>query len=72
MVPAYNNNREVKIPKRDGTEFVAKLPAWADSRAQVRVQEDPTQNFRRFIILTQPDHPPHYLNERTGKWKKIG
>lgn len=65
------NNKEIEIPRRDGTKFVAKLPAWADHRTTVKIQQDPVQAYRTVVIIAHPEHPPMYLNERTGKWRKL-
>lgn len=56
MLP-LRNDRTIEIPRRDGTKFVATLPAWADHRTTIKVQEDPVQAWRRLVIIAHPEHP---------------
>jgi hypothetical protein len=49
---------------RRGVEFVAVLPPWFDG-------EGCFSYFNGWLIICQPDHPPHLWNEATKQWEPV-
>ena len=59
-----------QIVSREGIEFLATMPVWADERTRCQVYERHDTREAE-IVIVHPEHPPHRLNRSTKTWEEI-